>query len=77
MEQNIKQHVPKRVFKGKTDFVLDYSTPEKLAASKTDRHFNQRMLRAYLKGQTHFYFGFGYTTTGREQIQHEVLIGWE
>lgn len=32
MEQNIKQHVPKRVFKGKIEFELDYSTPEKLSA---------------------------------------------
>lgn len=76
MEQNIKQ-LPKRVFKGKTEFVLDYSTPEKLAASKTERHFHQRMLRAYLKGKTHLFFGFRYTTTGREPIEHKVLIGWE
>lgn len=37
MEQNIN-HVPKRTFKGKTDFVLDYSTPETLEASKRERH---------------------------------------
>lgn len=68
----------RKVFKGKTEFVLDYSTPEKLEASKQDRHFHQRMLRAYLKGQTVFNFGFTRSYDGRlRPVEHKVLIGWE
>lgn len=73
MEQNIK-----RVFKGKTEFVLDYSTPEKLEASKQDRHFHQRMLRAYLKGKEYFNFGFTRNAFGQlVPTQHKVLQSWE
>lgn len=68
MEQNIK-----RVFKGKTEFVLDYSTQEKLEASKQDRHFHQRMLRAYLKGKEYFNFGYTYNGNARIPTQHKVL----
>lgn len=72
MEQNIKH-----VFKGKTEFVLDYSTPEKLEASKQDRHFHQRMLRAYLKGKEYFNFGYTYNVDGRVPTQHKVLQSFE
>jgi hypothetical protein len=72
MEQNIEK---KRQFAGKTEFVLDYSTPKKLDQSKNERHFYQRMLRAYLKGKTVFEFGFTYDSMGRRRgIQHEVLV---
>lgn len=78
MEKNMKRE-PKRVFKGKTVFVIDHSTPATLAASKIDRHFHQRMLRAYLKGGTEFNFGFsGRDVTGRLIPQkHPVLFEWE
>lgn len=68
----------KKVFKGKTEFTLDYSTPEKLEACKRDRHFHQRMLRAYLKGKETFNFGFNYNIDGtRFPIEHNVLLAWE
>jgi len=69
MKQNIDQK-----FAGKTEFVLDYSTPETLANSKRERHFYQRMLRAYLKGKLKFNFGFTYRNGVREQASHIVLI---
>jgi hypothetical protein len=83
MEQNINttQPVPakekRRVFKGQTEFVLDYSSHEALEASKRNRHFHQRMLRAYLKGATQFNFGFKYIGGKRFPEVHEVLQAWE
>lgn len=44
----LKPIVMKKRFTGKTD---DFS-------DNRERHFFQRMLRAYLKGHTHFNFGF-------------------
>jgi len=73
MEQNIKT----RHFGGKTEFVLDYSTPEKLQQSKDDRHFWQRMLRAYLKGKEFFNYGYEYRFNVRYPKQHKVLIIWK
>lgn len=72
MEQNMKPKV--RTFGGKTEFTLDYSTPETLAASKQERHFHQRMLRAYLKGATKFNFGFRYVGAQRIPNVYEVLV---
>lgn len=75
MEENMKKV---RTFGGKTQFTLDYSTPEKLEASKQERHFHQRMLRAYLKGKTHFHFGRHYDKTLLKYVPtvHEVLVKW-
>ncbi len=73
MEQNIKT----RHFAGKTEFVLDYSTPETLEASKTERRFHQRMLRAYLRGKEYFNFGRQYDGLGGwHPVQHKVLVEW-
>jgi len=63
-------------FGGKTEFVLDYSTPEALEASKRERHFYQRMLRAYLKGKEYFYFGYVYRYGNRYPQEHKVLVKW-
>jgi len=41
-----------------------------------ERHFYQRMLRAYLKGWQYFDFGFEYTPTGRRPKQHEVMVSY-
>lgn len=69
---------PVRVFKGKTEFVLDYTSDETLAQSKAERHFYQRMLRAYLKGKTHFHFGFEYTANfQRIPKLHKVEFAYE
>lgn len=77
MEKNMEKE-PKRVFAGKTQFVLDYSTPETLEASKAERHLHQRMLRAYLKGKTMFNFGFRRSLDNQLiPISHKVLIRWE
>lgn len=77
MEKNMKKDL-KKVFKGKTQFVLDYSTIETLEASKQDRHFHQRMLRAYLKGKEVFNFGFTKSLDGMlTPIEHKVLFAWE
>jgi hypothetical protein len=54
-----KQNVTKRIsrrFLGKTEFVIDRSTPQAELISKRHRHFWQRMLRAYHKGQETFVF---------------------
>jgi len=77
----------KKFFKGKTEFKLttiDNSTPERLKkttnqreADKRDRHFHQRMLRAYLKGKETFNFGFRYDLATRYPIEHKVLFAWE
>jgi hypothetical protein len=56
-KQNVKT---KRRFLGKTEFVIDRTSPEKELASKQERHFYQRMLRAYLKGKEYFNFGREY-----------------
>lgn len=85
MEQNINTSMPltakekRRVFKDQTEFILDYSTPEKLETSKRNRHFHQRMLRAYLKGATQFNFGFrGRDILGKLIPEvYEVLQAWE
>lgn len=90
MEQNINRghQNPRKVFKGKTEFTIspiDYSTPETIAkttekreADKTDRHFNQRMLRAYLKGQEFFNFGFTRNTFNQlVPVKHKVLFSYE
>lgn len=53
-----------RRFVGNTDTPLDYSSPESLAVSKQERHFFDRMLRAYLRGAQYFKFGFE-TIAGR------------
>lgn len=77
--QNVEQK-PKlrRVFKGKTEFIIDYSTSETLEASKRERHFHQRMLRAYLKGKEVFNFGFTRDHLNRLiPIEHKVLQSWE
>lgn len=75
MEKNMNKV---RKFGGKTEFSLDCSTPQTLEASKRERHFHQRMLRAYLKGKTHFNFGFERTIDNRlKPITHEVLVIWE
>lgn len=75
MEQNIvKEKV--RTFGGKTEFTLDYSTPETLEASKKERHFHQRMLRAYLKGKEVFNFGFTYVHGHRYPQEHNVLVNY-
>lgn len=71
MKQKIET---KRQFGGKTEFVLDHTSPETLEASKRERHFHQRMLRAYLKGKTHFYFGFGWENGRRKPELHKVLL---
>lgn len=83
MEQNIKKE-SRRVFKGKTEFTLteiDNSTPELLAktteqreSDKRERHFYQRMLRAYCNGR--LTFNFGRNRFGQPE-EHTVLIGWE
>jgi hypothetical protein len=67
------------VFKGKTEFTLDYSSPEKLSASKAERHFYQRMLRAYLKGKETFSFGRTWNAVAMrwESIQYKVLCDFE
>jgi len=65
------QPVQQRFFLGKLDNPIDYNN---LEASKADRHFQQRMLRAYLKGHTHFNYGFTRSFDGRLiPIKHEVL----
>lgn len=76
MEQNIEK---KRVFKGETQFTLDYSSPQKLEASKQHRHFHQRMLRAYLKGKEIFHFGRHYDAAQMKYIPtpYKVLTSWE
>lgn len=63
-------------FAGKTVFKLDYSTTETLSQSKTERHFYQRMLRAYLKGKDYFNFGYEYTPH-RQPIRHKVLVEYK
>lgn len=70
MKQKIEQI---RNFGGETQFQLDYSTPEKLAKSKKERHFNQRMLRAYLNGKQYFYFGYEWVNGRRQQVRYSVL----
>ena len=93
MEQNIKHQLLSnhdervRKFKGKTEFTItpiDYSTPEtikatteKREADKRERHFYQRMLRAYLRGVDQFNFGFRYDLGQRIPITHKVLFAWE
>lgn len=76
MEENMKPKV--RNFGGETEFVLDYSTPETLEASKKHRHFHQRMLRAYLKGKEVFNFGRHYETLLFKNVptEHKVLVKW-
>lgn len=68
------QNVKRKYFAGKTKFIIDYSTPEKLEASKKERHFYQRMLRAYLKGADVFQFGRDPMTN--KPVQYKVLIEW-
>lgn len=58
---------------GNMNVVIDRSTPEKEAASKADRAYNDRMLRAYLKGK--HVFTYGYQTDkygGLQRLQHFV-----
>jgi len=63
----------KTIFGGKTEFSIDYSTPETILRSKTERHFYQRMLRAYLSGKKSFGFGFHYDALGqRHSTMHDV-----
>jgi len=88
MEKNIKRE-PTKVFKGKTEFtltIIDPTTPKTLAkttdqreSDKRERHFYQRMLRAYLRGAEYFNFGFHYDKVLRQrtQTQHKVLFAWE
>lgn len=47
MKPEIKKPVIKRRFLGKLDNFTD----------KVDRNFNKKMLKAYLRGNTHFSFG--------------------
>lgn len=72
MKQNIE--TKKKTFGGKTEFALDHSSQESLAESKRERHFHQRMLRAYLKGRTHFFFGFD---NFGDPVSHRVLINYK
>ena len=74
MKKNIKTQ--ERQFGGLTEFTLDYSSPEKLEASKQERHFYQRMLRAYLKGKEYFNFGrqFNAALGKHIPIQYKVLV---
>lgn len=51
-----KQAGNQRQFLGLTDVKIDRSTPQKEAASKIEKAFHQRMLRAYLKGASMFRF---------------------
>lgn len=52
-----------RKFLGKTENFTD----------SVERHFYQRMLKAYLKGHTHFFFGFHNTQIAtRERTRYEV-----
>jgi hypothetical protein len=76
MEQN--KHL-KKVFTGKTKFVLDHSSPEALQASKQDRHFWQRMLRAFNAGKETFYFGQELNSiTGKYQpVEYVVQFKYE
>lgn len=55
-----------RTFTGKTD---NFSDPQ-------ERHFFQRMLRAYLKGAEFFYFGFKWIGSGRQRQQWKVMQEW-
>jgi hypothetical protein len=85
MEQNIKQKFT-RQFGGKTEFILTQidttnaetiaKTTEQREADKTERHFHQRMLRAYLKGKEYFHFGFTYKYGGRQPESHKVLVNY-
>lgn len=76
MKENIETT---RHFGGRTEFILDYSSPEALEASKRERHFFQRMLRAYLKGKTNFNFGCEWSAVHGKYIpvQHEVLVTYK
>lgn len=77
MEKNMKKEAT-RHFAGKTEFVLDYSSPEKLQESKTERHFYQRMLRAYLRGKKKFNFAFTRSIDNRLiPIEHDVMVRWD
>lgn len=75
--KNVKKEKA-RNFAGKTEFIIDHSTPETLEASKRERHFHQRMLRAYLKGKEYFHFGFHYDSVLRMKVKtiHKVLVNW-
>ena len=84
MEQNIK--TKKRQFAGKTEFVLTpidtknaktiTKTTEQREADKKERHFYQRMLRAYLKGKENFSFGRKWVNNSWQPIQYKVLVKW-
>jgi hypothetical protein len=56
-----------RTFGGKTDNFTD----------NQERHFYQRMLRAYLKGWEVFYFGFIMTPIGKRPAEHKVSVIWK
>ena len=62
-----------RRFVGNTDTPLDYSSPETLAVSKQERHFMQRMLRAYLRGSQYFRFGFETIASRRVAKEWKVM----
>ena len=51
-----------RLFGGKTENFKN----------KEEKVFNQRMLKAYLKGHKHFYYGIDSVNGGRKE--HDVLI---
>ena len=63
MESRIKT-TETRKFLGKTENFKD----------KEERHFFQRMLRAYLKGSINFFFGFDHKG---KPVQHKVLSSLE
>lgn len=87
-DMEVKNVELRRVFKGKTEFTLttiDPSTPETLQKTteqretdKRERHYYQRMLRAYLKGKDYFNFGFQHSADGRSYPEeHKVMQAWE
>lgn len=44
---------------------------------KSNRHYYDRMLRAYLKGKTHFQYGFEFVNNLRNPIIHKVEYLYE
>lgn len=63
MDSKVPQK-PRRLFLGKTENFKD----------NRERHFYQRMLKAYLKGNTHFQFGKSYKPNKMGFV--ELLPDW-
>lgn len=70
-----KNEIPKEVLKNLKPKVRNFGGKTENFSDNRERHFYQRMLRHYLKGHTHFNFGFKTTMIGQRIPEtYEVMV---